>query len=48
MKAAWYEKQGPADEVLVVGEIELPLPAAGEVLIRVAASGINPGDVKKR
>ena len=25
-----------------------PVPAAGEVRIRVAASGVNPGDVKKR
>ncbi len=48
MKAAWYEKQGPAREVLVVGEMPNPIPAAGEVRIRVAASGINPGDVKKR
>src|SRR5215472_12211146 len=25
-----------------------PIPAAGEVRIRISASGINPGDVKKR
>jgi NADPH:quinone reductase len=48
MKAAWYEKQGPARDVLVVGEMPDPIPAAGEVRIRVAASGVNPGDVKKR
>lgn len=48
MKAAWYEKQGPADQVLFVGEMDLPRPAPGEVLIRLAASGINPGEVKKR
>jgi NADPH:quinone reductase len=48
MKAAWYEKQGPARDVLVVGEMDEPQPGAGEVRIRVAASGINPGDVKKR
>jgi NADPH2:quinone reductase len=48
MKAAWYEKQGPAREVLVVGEMPDPIPAAGEVRIRIAASGINPGDIKKR
>jgi NADPH:quinone reductase len=48
MRAAWYEKQGPAKEVLVVGEVPDPHPAAGEVRIRVAASGINPGDIKKR
>ncbi len=48
MKAAWYEKQGPAREVLVVGTTADPQPGPGEVRIRVAASGINPGDVKKR
>jgi NADPH:quinone reductase len=48
MKAAWYEKQGPPREVLVVGEMPDPIPAAGEVRIRIAASGINPGDTKKR
>jgi NADPH:quinone reductase len=48
MKAAWYEKQGPPREVLVVGQMPDPIPAAGEVRIRIAASGINPGDVKKR
>jgi len=48
MKAAWYEKQGPARDVLVVGEMSDPVPAVGEVRIRIAASGINPGDIKKR
>lgn len=48
MKAAWYEKQGPARDVLVVGEMNDPTPAAGEVRIRIAASGISPGDIKKR
>jgi NADPH2:quinone reductase len=48
MRAAWYEKQGPAQDVLTVGEMSDPIPGAGEVRIRVAASGINPGDTKKR
>src|SRR3954462_5803111 len=48
MKAAWYERQGSAASVLTVGEMAEPEPGAGEVRIRVAASGINPGDVKKR
>jgi NADPH2:quinone reductase len=48
MKAAWYEKQGPPREVLIVGEMPDPIPAPGEIRIRIAASGINPGDVKKR
>jgi NADPH2:quinone reductase len=48
MDAAWYEKQGPARDVLVVGQMPDPEPGPGEVRIRVAASGVNPGDVKKR
>lgn len=48
MKAAWYEKQGSARDVLIVGEMDDPQPQEGEVRIRLAASGINPGDVKKR
>jgi NADPH:quinone reductase len=47
MKAARYEKQGPAREVLTVGEMPDPHPAAGGVRIRIAASGINPGDIRK-
>jgi hypothetical protein len=48
MRAAWYEKQGPPSESLVVGEMPEPRPAAGELRIRIAVSGVNPGDVKKR
>jgi NADPH:quinone reductase len=48
MRAAWYEKQGAARDVLTIGEMDDPQPLAGEVLIRVAFSGVNPGDVKKR
>jgi NADPH2:quinone reductase len=48
MKAAWYERQGPAHEVLQVGEMPDPTPEPGELRIRITASGINPGDTKKR
>lgn len=48
MRAAWYERQGPAAEVLQLGELPLPEPAAGEVRVRLQFSGVNPGDVKKR
>lgn len=47
MKAAWYEQQGTPD-VLVVGEMADPQAGPDEVRIRVSASGINPGDLKKR
>ncbi len=48
MRAAWYERQGPARDVLEVGELPTPAPGAREVRLKVAASGINPGDLKKR
>lgn len=48
MKAAWYEKNGPAHRVLRVGDIETPEPGAGEVRVRLYASGVNPSDVKGR
>ncbi len=48
MRAAWYERQGPARDVLAVGEMDEPQPLAGEVRIGIAVSGVNPGDVKKR
>lgn len=48
MRAAWFEKQGPPRDSLVVGEMPDPEPGPGELRIRIAASGVNPGDVKKR
>src|SRR6516164_6550211 len=48
MKAAWYEKQGAARDVLVLGNMDAPQPRSGEMRIRIAFSGVNPGDVKKR
>lgn len=48
MKAVWFERKGPATDVLIHGEMDDPAPAPGEVRVRVAYSGINPGDVKKR
>lgn len=48
MRAAWYDRQGAARQVLTVGDAETPAPGLGEVRIRVVASGVNPGDVKKR
>ena len=48
MRAAWYERQGPAHEVLQVGEMGAPEPGPGEIRLAVRASGVNPGEVKKR
>lgn len=41
-------KEPGAPEVLVIGERPMPEPAAGEVLIKVAAAGINRPDVFQR
>ena len=48
MRAAWFESFGPARDVLEVGRQPDPVPAAGEVLVRLSTSGVNPSDVKKR
>ena len=48
MKAVWYRATGPAREVLRYGEVETPSPGRGEVRVRVAASGVNPSDTKRR
>ena len=48
MKAAWYDRNGPAREVLSVGQLPDPVPGPGEVLVSVKVSGLNPSDVKSR
>jgi NADPH2:quinone reductase len=48
MRAAWYERNGAAAQVLNVGELPDPVAGPGEVLVRVHASGVNPSDVKSR
>jgi NADPH:quinone reductase len=48
MRAAFYERNGSAREVLRVEEVEMPHAGAGEVRVKLAASGVNPSDVKSR
>lgn len=48
MRAAYYERKGPAREVLIVGELPVPEPGPGEVRVRIAVSGVNPTDTKSR
>lgn len=42
MKAVWYERTGPAPEVLTCGEMPTPVAGPGEVRVRLEASGVNP------
>ena len=48
MRAAYYEKNGPAREVLRVADVETPQPGRGEVRVKLITSGVNPSDVKGR
>ncbi len=48
MKAVWYERKGPAREVLQFGERPTPEPGPGEVRVRVHVSAVNPSDTKTR
>jgi NADPH:quinone reductase-like Zn-dependent oxidoreductase len=43
-RAVRFEHYG-AVEVLTVVEVEQPAPTAGQVLVRVKAAGINPGEI---
>jgi NADPH2:quinone reductase len=48
MRAAYYEANGSARDVLRVAEVETPKPGPGEVRVKLLASGVNPSDVKNR
>ena len=48
MRAAYYEANGAARAVLRLGEVPTPQPGAGEVRVKLMASGVNPSDVKAR
>src|SRR3954453_6683543 len=48
MRAARYERTGPAAEVIDVTDMDTPEPGSGEVRVRIAFSGVNPTDWKSR
>lgn len=48
MRAAWYSKNGKAEDVLEVGDLPDPGPGPGEVRVRLHVSGVNPSDAKAR
>ena len=47
MKAVRFDEYGDVD-VLKVADVPVPDPGAGQVLVRVKAAGINPGEAKIR
>ncbi len=48
MRAVWYDRQGPANEVIVTGDLPTPQPGSGQLRVRLAASGVNPSDTYRR
>lgn len=48
MRAVWYDRTGPAREVLQHGELPTPEPGVGQALVRIRASGVNPSDAGMR
>lgn len=48
MHAVWYDRVGPAHEVLQSGELPTPQAGPGEVRVRLHASGVNPADCNRR
>lgn len=48
MRAVFYDRQGPAAEVLRFGDLPRPEPGPGEARVRLLASGVNPADCKRR
>jgi len=48
MKAVFNTARGTARDTLALKEVDLPFPGAGEVLVAMRASGVNPSDVKLR
>lgn len=41
MRAAYYERNGSAREVLQVGDVETPHAGAGGVRVKLATSGVR-------
>lgn len=48
MRAARYDRLGPAAEVLSIVDVDDPHPAPGDVRVRLHFSGVNPTDWKRR
>ncbi len=47
MKAITFNEYGPAD-VLTMSEVDMPVPGPGQVIVKIQAAGINPGDWRIR
>ncbi|MEM8704260.1 MAG: NADPH:quinone reductase [Pseudomonadota bacterium] len=48
MRAITYGRFGPAADVLTLEDLPVPAIGAGEVLVRLHMSGVNPSDIRAR
>lgn len=48
MRAVWYDRHGPAREVITLGDLPTPEPDRGEVRVKLEAAGVNPSDTYRR
>lgn len=48
MKAIYFEAFGEPEDTLILGDKPIGEPGPGEVRVKIATSGVNPSDVKKR
>jgi NADPH2:quinone reductase len=48
MKAAYFDYQGTARDVLNVGTLTDPEPSTGQVRVKIYSSSVNPTDIKTR
>lgn len=48
MRAITYDRFGPAADVLTLEDLPVPVAGAGEVLVRLHTSGVNPSDIRAR
>ena len=48
MRAVWYDRQGPANDVIITGDLPTPEPGIGQVRVKLEASGVNPSDTYRR
>ncbi len=48
MRAITYDRFGAAGDVLTLEQLPVPEPGAGDVLVKLHTSGVNPSDIRAR
>ena len=48
LQKAWFYNEYGSIDVLQFGEIPVPKPGPGQLLVKVQAAALNPSDVRRR